>query len=965
MTNTNENLKMPPLPSNPSSIRQKPNTRHKPSILDRFSNDDSVKLQKMHIRYTNILLGFKIDPMSMHDEERNFYFVVGKSFPHIINQQIDKNSNDYIKTITPMRVFIRKFHASLNAKYEELFDIKIQDTIINPIKDLQSWKDLKVKLEQFIKDINNYEYFQLFLLAQVLLFLMRTSRRALLLYKLAENENKKKSVVDGLDYVYYYINNYIISLISMDVNSFTNKDFKKEKYIVEKNVKDITETSRQIKELFDTYLIGFNGLKWGNQFQKNLSNILGKQIYPIEEIQKHMNIFENILHYQCEDDINTRLKEIVSYFNNNNTSSKCSKHRSLYIHKFDNEENIEKTNGVVKQFRLLYNFVDTILYFFDESFNDVYLYEVQSPNKRVTDKFTKSSNIYKILNEILDKLKLGLTSVNSNVSLGGGKTIITAKDKHNIEIGKNVYGPFASVIYRNSSSFNYDKIVRQLTSQKKKLVMYCINEGVALNKKSLSIFSNNGLLSTLIGILTQMNDVKIKLVKAISINGVLTNNDKNTLIYEDKITEKLLNPVNMDNAEIFTRWRDEFISKEPYDLHLLCFDIITKDDIKSSLGIVDIPEQKDPFDFLMMRFPTIPFDTTFETFFETINNLPLEIENTFNSQSAKKMLETLKKQSLYTFMQNEYICKALKIVLTNIFKYCLISCYRLMKGLNKGIYILKALDQAKYPILYEFYNEIAKIPDSKRGKVPIFKNISTTKNRFSIDILSDFFKIQVNIDTELLLEIIEYKMEIDNITFDTTIKSMSDLRVLRNDNKDMRTKLLSYTLHKLKSNTISLSYTFNLPVKLGFSHDNFTNIVETQTELYISKEIYNNLITKGYFIPYNNQNNIYKIINECKKVFYTDKAYNEVLRMLKNKVQIDKNSETHHSNTINSNILNNIKFYDEHVKNSTKYETNIVSKIQELFDDDFEHNVFAFIRANDDKDIIETDLIEDINRIHN
>jgi hypothetical protein len=416
-----------------------------------------------------------------------------------------------------MTVFIRKFCNSITEKYEALFDDKIQDNnkVINPIKDLQSWRDLKVKLVQFIKDINNYEYFQLFLFAQVLLFLMRTSRRALLLYKLAENENKKKKVVNGLDYLYNYISNYIISLTSMDVNSFTNKDFKKEKNVAKITVEDITETSRQIKELFDTYLIGFNGLNWGNQFQKNLTDILGKQIYQIEEIQKYLNMFENVLYYQCDDDFNTRLKEIVSYFNN--TNDKCLKYKSLYIHKFDIEENREKTNGVVNQYRLLYNFVDTILYFFEENFNDVYLYELQSPNNKVTDKFTKGSNICKNLENILNKLKLGLTSVNSSLSLGGGKSIITAKDKHNVEInfpkGKHVYGPFANVIYRNSSSFNYDKIVRQLISGKKKLVMYCINEGVASNKKSLSIFANDGLLSTLIGILTQMNNItKVELV---------------------------------------------------------------------------------------------------------------------------------------------------------------------------------------------------------------------------------------------------------------------------------------------------------------------------------------------------------------------------------------------------------------------------------------------------------------------
>jgi hypothetical protein len=448
---------------------------------------------------------------------------------------------------------------------------------------------------------------------------------------------------------------------------------------------------------------------------------------------------------------------------------------------------------------------------------------------------------------------------------------------------------------------------------------------------------------------------------------MLTNNDKNDLIYEDKITKKLNNPVIMENSKTFTRWRDEFISNDPYDLHLMRLDITTKDNIKCSLGIVDIVEQKDPFDFLMVRFPTISFDKTYEIFFKNLIDSPLEIINNFNTKLAKKMIEILEKQSLYTFMQNEYICDALKVVLTNIFKYCLISSYLLIKGLKKEKYELKSLDQTKYPILYEFYNVIAQIPDPTHGKkVPKFKNIATKKNSFNISMLSDFFTIQVNIDTQLLLEIIEYKMENDNIPFDSSIKSLSDIRVLRYDNKDnLRAKLLSYTLHKLKNNTISLSYTFNLPVQLGFDYDRFTSIVKTQTHLHISKEIYNSLITTGYFIPYNDQNNMYEIINECKKVFYTDKAYNEILRMLKNKVKIGKNNESHHSNIINSNVLNNIELYDKHVKTSNTYETSIVSKIQEMFHDDSEHNLFAFIRMNDDKDVIETDIIEDINRIHN
>lgn len=388
---------------------------------------DEVK--DMHYKYTNIIISGDLPAIDMTDEERRF-FNLTKAFPGNIMSAEDVDTQK-------LRAYVLTIVDALLKSYLNLYGKN--SALASTLSQSSSWSDFKTDLEAIKKDIRNKAFLQLLLIGNALLFLLRTSRRALFIYKSNIESNQKEQnvpVANGLISVFEYLHRYIDSVNNLSSSNFsadakkvaalefelkTLKDQKfTERVIAEAKVqtKPILSVATKLRGLLDKYAKGFASAtaEQKTKMLRSLEVFLDRStgtytLKPnvLEEVSNSLYLFKEFFQMQCEEKkllSNPEYLRIVAYLINKRGVSflpECVKSVASIPDVFGKITESELKVRIIP-YESLYILLVCIQSVLDASIMDAVLYYQRTNDKSIFENFFPGKPIYSILLNIYERM---------------------------------------------------------------------------------------------------------------------------------------------------------------------------------------------------------------------------------------------------------------------------------------------------------------------------------------------------------------------------------------------------------------------------------------------------------------------------------------------------------------------------------------------------------------------------------
>lgn len=403
-----------------------------------MSNTQALdEVKDMHYQYANIVISGNIPSVDMTDEERKF-FNLTKAFPANI---LTTNDTD----LQAVRAYISNIAKAVLKSYVNIFG-KDSNTA-KTISSHPSWKKYTNILQDFVNTIESKSFLQLVLIGHSLLFLLRTSRRALLIYKLnndAGQTESNTSITNGLLSVFEYLHRYIVSVNNIPLTSSQNSSNSKKLADLEfelatlKNQKltdrlvsearaktrPVVSVAEKLKALFDKYVNTFNTAtaEQKTKITRSLEVFLDKMtgtysLKPssLEIVSGALYMFKNFFEIQCESsglDANPEYKNIIAYLINKRGITfmpKCGTVIGKINARNGSIIGVGSVNDTDLKIRLspyeeLYTLLMCILSVLNTSVMDAVIFARRTSNNDIFGKFEPGKPIYNLLLNMYEQM---------------------------------------------------------------------------------------------------------------------------------------------------------------------------------------------------------------------------------------------------------------------------------------------------------------------------------------------------------------------------------------------------------------------------------------------------------------------------------------------------------------------------------------------------------------------------------
>lgn len=273
----------------------------------------SVKKEINNLHFQYLFSIAYLTPQQEHmllEEEKRF-------FKHVFeNQNQMFSTNEF----TEFSNYTQELIKNVSDNYLKVFkdkNLAIADNDITAIENTLdvNFKSLQITLNNQTKTKTILKYISYFLICSSLLFLIRTTKRALFIFISQQPEKKSFDIWENLSYIIEYINSFIIS-VNKSVNNIS-KDLEKDK-------QDLLNRQQQIDKLIDQYNNCLDNINKINNEKSRLEKELNEKNAKLHKYEADLQV-----NLEYAKDLNKQLNLLRQDIQNNIKSFQQEKEKII------------------------------------------------------------------------------------------------------------------------------------------------------------------------------------------------------------------------------------------------------------------------------------------------------------------------------------------------------------------------------------------------------------------------------------------------------------------------------------------------------------------------------------------------------------------------------------------------------------------------------------------------------------